>query len=233
VHRFRVQFSKGEAVKYISHLDLVRAFERALRRAEIPIAFSEGFNPHPKLSLASALRVGTTSEAEVLDLELSRPVEPEWLTAVLQTALPSGIAVSAVKNIEPAAPAAMAVANLARYRIEARLTDACPEAAARAALAAFLAAEVITVERETSKGKKNLNIRPLTQSLALLELSDDTLSLAADLSMGTAGTGRPEEVVAALREEFGLPLAADGYRMHRTGLYHRRADGTVLPLFEI
>lgn len=233
MQRFRVQFSKGEKVKYISHLDLIRVFERALRRADVPVAFSEGFNPHPKLSLASALRVGTTSETEILDIELARPMEPERFAAVLQKALPPGIDVIAVKSISTAAPAAMAAVNLARYRIEAALTADCPEEKVRAAIDAFLAADLVTVERETSKGRKKINIRSLTQSLALLGLDSGTLRLAVNLTMGAAGTGRPEEIVAVLREEFGLPLAAEGHRMHRTGLYHRQADGTVTPLIEI
>ena len=233
MERFRVQFSKEEAVKYISHLDLIRVWERSLRRAKMPVAFSEGFNPHPKLSLASALRVGTTSEAEILDIELSRPVPAAVFATAVQKVLPEGITIRAVKNISSSAPAAMAVANLAGYRIAAAMTTGCAEEAVQAALAAFLAATVVMTERMTSKGRKEINIRPLTPHLALLGLGENYLYLAADMTMGTAGTGRPEEIVRVLRDDYGLPLAAEGHMIHRTGLYHRRADGTRLSLLEI
>ena len=84
----RMKFSKGEEVKYISHLDLQRTFQRALRRADIQIAYSQGFNPHPKLSFAMALAVGMTSEGEYVDVELAHPIDAKEMKERLNNLYP-------------------------------------------------------------------------------------------------------------------------------------------------
>ena len=89
--RIVVKYTIGEKVKYISHLDFMRAVQRALRRAEIPVAYSKGFNPHPRLSFASALAVGTTSEGEYLDIVLEREMDPQILCYRMNEKLPEGI----------------------------------------------------------------------------------------------------------------------------------------------
>jgi radical SAM-linked protein len=95
VPKIKIEYSKGEAVKYLSHRDLMRAFQRAIRRADLPIAFSQGFNPHMKISWGQALKVGATSAAEPAELELSTWVKPDELMARLNAALPGGLAISA------------------------------------------------------------------------------------------------------------------------------------------
>lgn len=91
--RIKIEYSKGEEVKYLSHRDLMRAFQRAIRRADLPIAFSQGFNPHMKISWGQALKVGATSEAEYAEFEFSTWVKPDELLARLNTTLPKGLAI--------------------------------------------------------------------------------------------------------------------------------------------
>jgi len=95
VPRIKIEYSKGEEVKYLSHRDLMRAFQRAIRRADLPIAFSQGFNPHMKISWGQALKVGATSAAEPAELEMSEWVKPDELMARLNASLPKGLAISA------------------------------------------------------------------------------------------------------------------------------------------
>jgi radical SAM-linked protein len=90
----RVKFIRGEEVKYISHLDLMKAFERALRRSKLPIAYSEGFNPHPKMVFGLPLSVGVTSEAEYADFEFSEDIKVSELIEILNPQLPSGLAIT-------------------------------------------------------------------------------------------------------------------------------------------
>jgi radical SAM-linked protein len=80
MQRLRVKFSRGDEIKFISNLDLMRLWQRALRRAGMPLAYSEGFNPHPRISLAAPLPLGVTGEAELMDIVLSRPVSPHFFT---------------------------------------------------------------------------------------------------------------------------------------------------------
>jgi len=93
VQRIRIIYSKGEAVKYISHRDLMRAVQRAVRRADLPIAYSQGFNPHMKISWGNALKVGATSEREAAELQFERWVKPDEVKERLNQALPKGLAI--------------------------------------------------------------------------------------------------------------------------------------------
>jgi len=91
MQRLRFRFGRGEELKYISHLDLMRLWSRALRRAGLPVAYSEGFSPHPKISLAAPLPIGVTSEAELMDITLWKPVSPHFAMKSLVPRLPRGI----------------------------------------------------------------------------------------------------------------------------------------------
>ncbi len=230
--RFRVHFAKGDGVKFISHLDMIKTFERAIRRGRIPIAFSEGFNPHPKLSFASALRVGVTSEAEYMDVELTQAMEPLVLGATLGRALPPGFPVLAVREVPLSAPAAMAIAAIARYRLNLRLTAVCRPEDILAMIEKFEGSETIPVERITSKGKKTIDIRPLTRRLQFIALNGTQLILEADLAMGPAGTGRPEEIGQVLSVRWGLPLDGEAGQIHRTGLFAVGEDGSLRSLWD-
>src|SRR3989304_4165372 len=97
--RLRVRFGRGPEVKFISHLDVMRFWERAFRRARIPLAYSEGFNPHPRISLAVPLAVGVTSEAELMDVFVSRTVSPHWFTDAVRQQLPAGIEILGVQQV--------------------------------------------------------------------------------------------------------------------------------------
>jgi radical SAM-linked protein len=93
VQQIKVKYRKGEEVKFISHRDLMRAFQRAVRRAGLPVAYSQGFNPHMKISWGNALKVGATSEEEYAQLQLEGWVKPEELKARLNQHLPKGLAI--------------------------------------------------------------------------------------------------------------------------------------------
>ena len=115
--KLRFQITKEKEIRFISHLEYVRTIGRAIRRAKLPAAYSQGFNPHMKYSLASALGVGVVSYAEFVELELAEPVHPLEAAEALQKALPRGIRVLAVDAVENSAPALMSVAGGAEYRV--------------------------------------------------------------------------------------------------------------------
>ena len=104
MQRLRIRFGRGEELKFISHLDIMRLWERALHRAQIPLAYSAGFSPHPRLSLAAPLAVGVTSEAELMDIFLARWVSPHSFTALVDQQLPSGIVLLGVYPVASAMP---------------------------------------------------------------------------------------------------------------------------------
>jgi radical SAM-linked protein len=117
--RLRVTFAKGPQLKYISHLDLTLTWERALRRAGVPLAYSQGFNPQARLQLASALPLGYTGTAEVMDVILDEPMPPAEFSARVHPVLPAGLTISAVEEVEIKSPSLQSVLRRAEYRVTA------------------------------------------------------------------------------------------------------------------
>ena len=126
MQRLRIRLSRGEEIKFISHLDIMRLWERALRRAQIPLAYSEGFNPHPRISLAAPLPVGVTSEAELMDVFTIKWVSPHWFAAMINEQLPPGMEILEVYSIAPIMPSLQSMVRYAEYRVEV-FTEKRPE----------------------------------------------------------------------------------------------------------
>ncbi|HWG99536.1 MAG TPA: TIGR03936 family radical SAM-associated protein [Pilimelia sp.] len=155
VQRVRVRYAKRGPLRFTSHRDFARAFERALRRAGVPVAFSQGFTPHPKISYASAAPTGVASEAEYLELGLRAQVEPEWLRTALDAALPPGLDVLEVVPARGVGGLADRI-DASRWRVE--LPGVSPQRLAQA-VAAFQAAPEVLVERLTKQGRRTFDAR--------------------------------------------------------------------------
>lgn len=208
VQRLRVSFSRGEAAKYVSHLDLARLWERALRRARLPVAYSAGFTPHARLAFAAPLAVGITASAELVDVYLSELVPPARALAALAEQLPPGLAIGDVAEVDLVEPALQAGVRAADYVLT--FAEEVPELAA--AVANLLANEEAPVERRREgKVVKTFDLRPFVLALAVLP-AEGPARLAARLRLDTAGGARPDELLAAL----GLPEKP--VRVHRAGL---------------
>ena len=106
MQRLRIKFRRGAELQFISHLDVIRLWIRALRRAGIPLVYSEGFSPHPKISLAAPLSVGMTGESELMDITISRAVAPHWFIDTISHQLPHGIEIIEVYAVVPSVPSA-------------------------------------------------------------------------------------------------------------------------------
>ncbi|MFQ5826192.1 MAG: TIGR03936 family radical SAM-associated protein [Dehalococcoidia bacterium] len=206
MQRWRVSFSRGEEVKFISHLDLMRLWERALRRAGVPLAYSQGFSPHPRLSLAAPLALGITSQAELMDLFLTRPVSDRYLVGALRPQLPRGIDILGARPVAPAAPSLPSQVRFTEYRVEV-VTDKSSQEV-EMALGSLLSAQSLPWQHSRDTGIRHYDLRALIQDLWLMEKDLLGMRLRSDSS----GSGRPEQVVAAL----GLPLPPRS--IHRTGL---------------
>lgn len=162
----RVKFVRGEEVKYISHLDLMKMFERALRRSNIPIAYSQGFNPHPQMVFGLPLSVGVTSESEYADFELERDIEPNEFVRRLNPNLPVGIKIVSVKKKKTVSNIMASVAG-ASYEVLVSTNAEFGINDLRNKLVEFLKKEQIFIDKE-SKGKlKQIDIRPMIYSVAV------------------------------------------------------------------
>ena len=205
VQKVRIRYAKRGRLRFTSHRDFSRAFERALVRARVPVAYSSGFNPHPRISYAGASPTGAASEAEYLEIGLAAIVEPAELAASLDEALPPGLDVLEAVNAGPGSLADRLEAS--RWRIT---VDGVTPERAEAAVAAFLAADEVLVERMTKKGLRTFDCRAAVVSLTSHGCADRTGECAildVVLRHGTPAV-RPDDILAGLRERAGLELSA-------------------------
>lgn len=227
--KYRLAITKGEEIRYVSHLDYMRSIERAVRRTKLPAAYSEGFNPHMKIAFASALSVGVASEAEYMDLELTHDIGAAAVGEALAPQLPPGIAVRRLRPIPATGhPALMAVVNLAAYRITLPL----PAGSAGAALDAvgrFNAAAVVPYIKENPKGKREIDVKTYVREVAAAPGADG-LELAVEVGITPTGSIKPAEVIKVLVEKFGLPADPDAALVTRTGLFVADGGSRVSPL---
>lgn len=190
--RLRVTFAKREPISYASHLDLMRAWERALRRARVPLRYSKGFNPHARLQLAAALPLGHTGENELLDLWLERVVPPLGLESEVQRVLPEGLTVKSVEEVSEKAAALPREVESATYSVRVEMSPAREEMEER--IAAMMSKPKMVLHR---RGKP-YDLRPLVERLWLESILGSETHLGMQLAAREGNTGRPEAVVEAL-----------------------------------
>lgn len=196
MQRLRLRFSRGEEVKFLSHLDLLRLWERALRRAKVPLAYSEGFTPHPRFSLAAPLPVGVTSEAELMDLWLTRWLAPNSFLALVKRQLPAGITVSDVWVIGLNVPTLQSQVRLAEYRVEVESEGTKQEL--ERTLISLLSAKALPWHHFRDTGPRHYDLRALIDDLWLISYQNSQCILGMRLRCDSGGSGRPEQVTAAL-----------------------------------
>lgn len=215
--KFRTEITKGEEIRYISHLDYASLMERAIRRAKLPAAYSEGFNPHMKIAFASALAVGVTSDAEYMDIELTKPIcQPEFFDK-LSAALPNGVKLLKAREFDGKAKALMAMADLADYEIRTELTG--DFSAAVEAVNAFNAISEAVYTRTMLKKVKTIEVKQYMLAPIELNEKDGELILEMQIRITPSGSIKPGEVLSLLKEQFSLAIDVEGAKINRRGLY--------------
>lgn len=198
--RIRITFAKQGALRYTGHLDLHKLWERAARRAELPLAYSQGFHPQPKMNIAAALPLGFSSRCEIIDMRLEHEVPLDGLCEKLQGTLPTGIQVSNVESVDEHSPALQTQVASAEY--EVHLTESVDGLELKQRIESVMESESIIRER---RGKA-YDLRPLIEELDLSSEGKVHMRLAAR----EGATGRPEEVLDR------LGIAFEGTRIERT-----------------
>jgi radical SAM-linked protein len=194
--RLRVTFAKGPQLKYISHLDLTLTWERALRRAGVPLAYSQGFNPQARLQLASALPLGYTGTAEVMDVILDEPMPPAEFSARVHPVLPAGLTISAVEEVEIKSPSLQSVLRRAEYRVTAEAWLPTNELNER--ISDLLAADRLEQQRVRRRRVETFDLRLLVDDVRLETVGEGQMVLWMRLSAGQEGNARPDAVLSAL-----------------------------------
>ena len=212
--RIRITFAKLGALRYTGHLDLHKLWERAARRAELPLAYSQGFHPQPKMNIAAALPLGFSSRCEVLDMRLEHEIQLDGLREKLQGTLPTGIQVTEVDSVDERAPALQTQVVSAEYEVS--LAEAGFGSEVKRKIESVLESDSII---RTRRGKE-YDLRPLVEELRVSESSGlplmqgqaPALRIFMRLAAREGATGRPEEVLDV------LGIAFEDTRIERTRL---------------
>lgn len=220
--RVLYRFAKKERLRFVSHLDLQRFMQRALNRTSLKIAYSNGFNPHPILSFASALAIGWTSEYELFDIKLSESVARNAAIEEMQRALPPDLPILDARLVDDKHPALMGRLVMADYTIHLA-GDVAP---IHAAMEEYWAQDTVLAMRKTKSGEKQTNIRPMS-----ILLEKEPTGLYARLMLTERETLKPDLLVSTLAKMAGVePLPM---RIHRLLLLGVDATGSPTPLLEI
>ncbi len=226
--KIRVKFSKHGAMKFIGHLDILRYFQKAIRRAEIPIVFTEGFSPHMVMSFASPLGVGIESEGEYMDIEIKEPLSTEEAVRRLDAVMSEGMRILDFRQIpDEKASNAMALVAAADYRI--RFRDGYePDLDWKKLYTSFLEQPSISIIKKTKKSETELDIRPLIYESRLEEDS-----IFVRLSSGSAANIKPELMMDAFAAYAGFSLEPFSLMITRLDLYAAGPDGGFVSLNEL
>ncbi len=199
VQRMRVWFSTDDTVKYVGHLDMHRAWERAIRRARLPLAYTQGFNPQPRLQFAAALPVGFTGQAEVADIFLNDELSSPEFIHRLSEALPRGIRPVSAQPVTRELPSLQSQVTGAHYTVEVETDEADDEFASR--LADFMSRPDAWRERRKGKDVSRYDLRPLVRALAYRGRTSYGHSFDVTMRAEPGATGRPDELLAELGHE--------------------------------
>ena len=226
--KVRIKFSKSGLMRYIGHLDLMRAFQKVFMRSGIDICFSEGMSPHMIMSFASPLGVGLTSEGEYVDVEIGKVISSEEAIRAINAQMPEGIMVTSFVEVEPGkASKAMSIVAAADYEVRIEGREHFPSGWDEAA-ASFAGNGPVMVEKETKSGSKMTDIAPMIHEMRIERDGEDHFFLR--LSSGSSANLKPELVIGAFLASVGENADTRDLLIHRKELYARMSDGTFKSL---
>lgn len=196
MQRLCIAFSRGEELKYITHLDLMRLWQRVLRRADIPLVYSQGFSPHPRISLGAPLAIGVTSSSELMDIYLERRLSPHFFIKTVKEQLPRGIDILEVAEVGVGLPSLQSQIRFAEYKMTLD-ADKKPKEV-EAAIRSLLSSDSLPWQHVRDKEVRKYDLRALIEDIWLMESNAPEFVIGMRLRCDSAGTGRPEQVISAL-----------------------------------
>ena len=227
--KIRMKFRKYGAMKFIGHLDIMRYFQKAMRRADIDIVYTEGFSPHQNMSFASPLGVGLISEGEYFDIEVSSSKSSKEMIDVLNAAMADGMEVLSVKKLPDHAQNGMSLVAAADYKLEFR-EGYTPEhtldmdgLAFEKAFSEFVDRPTIPIVKKTKKGERQINIKPWIYKLERDRSENGRNQIKIRVAAGSAANLKPELVIQAYMESRGWKLGEFALLLHRDEVYANQA----------
>ena len=208
--KWRLKFSKKGMGKYISHLDLLRTFTRAIHRANLPVRYSQGFNPHQLITFSLPLALGVTSETEFVDIDFEDTISPKEIGEALNRTLPPDIKIKRISRPEVSANDIVS----ARYVIDLTV----PQKVERRTIESFFEQENIPALKKTKKGEKEVNLRDFIIECKIEEADEWNIKLNAVLSAGGSAYIKPDLVLSKLAEYLGISEYSE-MNIHRTEIF--------------
>lgn len=222
--KVRIKFYKHGAMKFIGHLDIMRYFQKAIRRADIDVTYTTGFSPHQVMSFAAPLGVGLESDGEYLDIETQGNMDGQAILEALNETMAKGIGICSVKALPENTKGAMASVAAAGYRVSFR-EGYEPDFDIQAAIQAFMENPVLLVTKKTKRGEKELDLKP---GIYEFFAEDNSIYMLVDAS--SSGNIKPKLVLEALFSFQGKELMPFALEITRTETYMKAEDGELIPL---
>lgn len=219
--RIIAAFQKDKGISYTSHLDVQRTLQRAFRRAGLPLAYTNGFNPHPKLSFATALATGFSSDGEWIEAELERDMDPaEWMERV-NAAMPNGMRFVTAFVADASIDTLSKMLCCARYTVSLYPEEPITRERVQKTLSVLMESEEIIVQKKTKSGVKPTNIRPEIIEAFVTDGTEDPVRIELLGSLTVTGGLRVETFLNALYDRLGVSGFAS---VHRNALYFTGSD---------
>jgi len=229
----RIKYKKENNMKFLSHLELIKTMERAFRRMNFNMMFSQGFNPKPKISYAAPLPVGVETECDFLDVELEEKVDIDELLANQKQFLPNGLEFIDAKY-RGKSKKLMSLVSDSAYIIQISTEENYTKEDIQSKLEAFEARETITYEKLNKKNKmKEIDIKPLIGHLQVLSVYEDQVIIKSLVSTGSNGNLKPEKLAELFCTDAGIKMIEGKDRYRRVELYARDENNKLITLFEV
>ncbi len=237
----RSRFYKKDDMVFISHLDLLRVFERAIKRADIPVAYTQGFNPRPIMAFATALAIGVASEGEYVDIQLTDNMSSDLFMNNLNSVLPEGLKIIKSISIDKKVKSLMSIISSSIYLVKLKTSNLLNEEDIREYIKEFLNKdEIIQLkEKKQKRGRRSrnpeiqkVNIKPFIKALELFSVDGHELLLKMDLVTGSRGNLKAEVVVDKLQELTDLKIEPYETRIQRLDLFTEKDGKLMTPLDE-
>ena len=230
--KYLIKWTKEGDMRYISHLDIMRLFQRAFKRTGIRLKYTEGYSPHPKMSIAQPLSLGYTSRGEYFEFETQEDLDPESIRHRMEEAMPEGIRMLSCTVLKETKKAAGALITRGDYDVGVRMAKPEEYEKLREAADWFLSQPSVIIQKVQKKsGKtKEIDIREKVRALEI-DSQDDYLLMRLKVDTGSASNLNPEILMQILRERMGVSGGEMETHIERTEMYAESAEGAEIPLY--
>lgn len=227
----RVKYKKEDEMIFISHLDLQRLLQRAFRRAKINLSYSEGFNPHPKMSYGNALALGVESQGEYVDIEIEDDIEVKEFLERINEQLPDGIKFVKGQEIDPKTPSLSSIIVYGEYIFNIDLEAPLSKEFVKSRVLNFVKSKEIIVTKKNKKGKKvEVDIRPMIRNFDLVSLDDNRVTFVSTIATGSKANLNINILIPQILDMLNLDMDPREVGVLRRDLYAMEDGQLVTPL---